>query len=222
MRTVAIAVRNETDFIDLYREDLAGGGVFIPEQYLGPVGSRVAVEIAFRRSEVQFNLTGMVRAYQPMAMHWREELRRKPGALIAFDWDEADCVARLLSHVRESSAAVQVRKDDGRQGISVEVDFSGQDQSVVHRAQVTNISSGGIFVRSRYPFRVGTRLQLKLREPNHAFSKSARGEVAWVSHSTENPGMGVRFVCLDRREQRDLRRAVGKLQSFLSSSSITE
>jgi type IV pilus assembly protein PilZ len=74
-------------------------------------------------------------------------------------------------------------------------------------ASITNISEMGIFVCTRDPLAVGTRLVLAFAPPSSpAFSLA--GEVAWINPLRDNgdnpnPGMGVRFVELqpDDRER---------------------
>lgn len=67
-------------------------------------------------------------------------------------------------------------------------------------ASITNISTLGIFIATRFPPPVGTVVSLRFTPPGEwAFELS--GEVAWVNpvhddRENINPGFGVRFMAL--------------------------
>jgi type IV pilus assembly protein PilZ len=75
-------------------------------------------------------------------------------------------------------------------------------------ASITNISELGIFVKTREPLQVGTRLTLRFAPPNSIEPFVLSGQVQWVNpvrllSENRNPGMGIRFVDLtpDDRER---------------------
>ncbi|MCA9597084.1 MAG: TIGR02266 family protein [Myxococcales bacterium] len=66
-------------------------------------------------------------------------------------------------------------------------------------ASITNISELGIFVSTREPLPVGTRLTLRFAPPGAREPFVLQGEVQWVNPvkvlaENLNPGMGVQFV----------------------------
>ena len=62
---------------------------------------------------------------------------------------------------------------------------------------VTNISHGGVFIRSKTPLPVGTRVNLKFSIILEDFETiEGEGEVVRVDQSAENAGMGVAFTRL--------------------------
>lgn len=71
-----------------------------------------------------------------------------------------------------------------------------------------NISQGGMFISTRNPLRLGTRIVLKVSLPDVELPLNIEGEVAWVSEydkkSKSNliPGMGVQFRNLDKQEKK--------------------
>ncbi len=74
-------------------------------------------------------------------------------------------------------------------------------------ANITNISALGIFVSSRQPLPLGTRVRMRFSPPGTMEPFALYGEVAWVNPvkllaPCKNPGMGIRFVDL-RREDRE-------------------
>lgn len=70
-------------------------------------------------------------------------------------------------------------------------------------ANITNISEVGIFVRTNEPLEVGTRVTLKFAPPGVTDALVLTGQVQWVNpirmlSSNPNPGMGIRFIDLNR------------------------
>lgn len=75
-------------------------------------------------------------------------------------------------------------------------------------ASIRNISEMGIFVLTREPLEIGTRLQLRFAPPGARAPFTLNGVVQWINpvrplSENRNPGMGVLFVDLtaDEREQ---------------------
>lgn len=67
---------------------------------------------------------------------------------------------------------------------------------------VSNISQGGVFIRSKNPLPQGTRVTLKFSVILDDLEEvSGEGEVVRVNHSPENSGMGVAFTRLDARSK---------------------
>lgn len=67
---------------------------------------------------------------------------------------------------------------------------------------VSNISQGGVFIRSKNPLPQGTRVQLKFSVILDDLEEVVgEGEVVRVNHSPENSGMGVAFTRLDARSK---------------------
>jgi uncharacterized protein (TIGR02266 family) len=63
---------------------------------------------------------------------------------------------------------------------------------------VSNISQGGVFIRSKNPLSVGTRVTLQFSVILDDFAEiCGEGEVVRVDRSPENTGMGVAFTRLD-------------------------
>jgi len=66
-------------------------------------------------------------------------------------------------------------------------------------ASITNISEMGIFVATRDPLEVGTRLTLRFAMPGEEEPFVLLGQVQWVNpirmlSDNPNPGMGIRFI----------------------------
>jgi len=75
-------------------------------------------------------------------------------------------------------------------------------------ASIANISELGIFVSTREPLQVGTRLRLRFAPPGARDPFVLFGQVQWINpvrmlSENRNPGMGIRFVdlTLDDRER---------------------
>ena len=80
-------------------------------------------------------------------------------------------------------------------------------------ASITNISELGIFVSTREPLEIGTELTLRFSPPGAREAFVLSGLVQWVNPirvlaDNLNPGMGVRFVNLNREDRRRIVRAI--------------
>lgn len=79
---------------------------------------------------------------------------------------------------------------------------------------VTNISRGGVFVRTEQPLRIGTRVRLVFSLPGMPFPFDLTGEVRWIQEraSREHPerGMGIAFEHIDERIQKRIQAFVEK------------
>lgn len=96
------------------------------------------------------------------------------------------------------------RREAERFDVEWAVDCETEDTFLF--ANITNISALGIFVASREPLPLGTRLTLRFVPPGGREPFVLRGEVQWVNPvrllaPSKNPGMGVRFVDLAREDR---------------------
>lgn len=76
---------------------------------------------------------------------------------------------------------------------------------------VSDLSSGGAFIRTEHPLEVGTQAQLKLRGPGLLFSLKLDGTVAWSRRSGET-GFGLSFRGDDLKTRERLARLLRRLQ----------
>ena len=94
--------------------------------------------------------------------------------------------------IEEHSAHVDLRQHN-RTAINQE--FNTIDEFIAE--YVTNISQGGVFIRSKNPLPVGTRVTLKFSVIVDDFETvEGEGEVVRVDNSPGNQGMGVAFTRL--------------------------
>ncbi|MDP3502874.1 MAG: TIGR02266 family protein [Myxococcales bacterium] len=83
-------------------------------------------------------------------------------------------------------------------GLLVKLKYSGVDEFAERYA--TNLSDGGMFIRSREPKPVGTELKFRVEIANGERVLQGTGVVRWVrspDDPTGAPGMGVQFETLD-------------------------
>lgn len=98
-------------------------------------------------------------------------------------------------HAREGHE----RRQSERVPVTWAVDYGSGDTFLY--SYITNISAMGIFIYSKDPLAVGTRLNLRFAPPGEEPFELI-GEVAWINPYREggenlNPGMGVRFIDLE-------------------------
>lgn len=61
-------------------------------------------------------------------------------------------------------------------------------------ARMNNISLGGVFISTPYPFSVGSIVKLSFTLPGNNNLIEAEGIVRWISNNINNPGMGIEFL----------------------------
>ncbi|MCX5868001.1 MAG: TIGR02266 family protein [Proteobacteria bacterium] len=92
--------------------------------------------------------------------------------------------------------------------ISIQLDVRYQSLEGFISDYSMNISQGGMFISTRNPLPLGTRVALKVGLPDAELPLNIEGEVVWVSEydkkSKSNliPGMGVQFRNLDEQEKK--------------------
>ena len=83
---------------------------------------------------------------------------------------------------------------------------------------VTNISKGGVFIRTKDPLKNGTRVNLRFSVILEDFETiEGEGQVVRVVNEGDDPGMGVAFISLTDRSRRVLARVIGEEPSMLGS-----
>ncbi len=108
---------------------------------------------------------------------------------------------------QDMNAAPVERRLIDRVLLDCEVDYGSDDTFLF--AQATNISALGIFLQTREPEPVGTRLNLRFSLSAQEAPLQAEGVVRWVNpyrpgdFDNINPGMGIEFTLLTdtQREQ---------------------
>jgi type IV pilus assembly protein PilZ len=104
--------------------------------------------------------------------------------------------AREAAHV---SSDARERRSFERIPVAWAVDYASGDTFLY--SYITNISAMGIFIYSKAPLPIGSKIGLRFAPPGEE-PFELEGQVAWVNPWHEggenlNPGMGVRFVNLE-------------------------
>lgn len=109
--------------------------------------------------------------------------------------------------------------------VDLEVDYGNEDNYLF--AYIRDISVTGIFVRTNTPEEPGTRLNVRFTPHGAPHPLELEGEVIWVNpyrpgHSDNlHPGMGIRFVALDKEQRQRLAEFV-KTFAYLSDPSESD
>jgi uncharacterized protein (TIGR02266 family) len=85
--------------------------------------------------------------------------------------------------------------------IPVDVEIDIHSESNFFTGFAANISSGGLFVATHTPAKIGERVVVKFALPSHPEEMEAEGIVRWIRdfnplHPDIHPGMGLQFVDL--------------------------
>jgi type IV pilus assembly protein PilZ len=94
-------------------------------------------------------------------------------------------------------ASASNRRQHDRIDVSWDVDCETEDTFLY--ASIRNVSELGIFVLTREPLEVGTRIMLRFSPPGSDEPFDLQGTVQWVNpvrvlSDNRNPGMGILFV----------------------------
>jgi len=114
-----------------------------------------------------------------------------------------------MANQDDSEKSGRDRRDWQRVLVDLEVDYGNADNFLF--AYISDISETGIFIRTNSPEAPGTRLNLRfMPDDGNRQMLQLEGEVIWVNNlrpkspDNLNPGMGVKFVSLDRESRHRL------------------
>jgi type IV pilus assembly protein PilZ len=110
------------------------------------------------------------------------------------------------------------KRRHARAPLRARVDFELVSEETFLFEYASNVSRGGIFLATRNPLPVGTRLVLRFALPDELATRTIRvaGQVIWVNPYVEggqnlNPGMGVEFLDLSHEDQEAISRIVRRI-----------
>jgi uncharacterized protein (TIGR02266 family) len=77
--------------------------------------------------------------------------------------------------------------------------------------RIRNVSLGGVFIETRYPFPVGAMVEFEFQLPGHAATYQAKGIVRWANDGTipdQAIGMGIEFIEVAQKTREVIEHAV--------------
>ncbi|MCY1041759.1 TIGR02266 family protein [Corallococcus sp. bb12-1] len=91
-----------------------------------------------------------------------------------------------------------------------------EGENVTLYARISNLSEGGLFLRTSTPLAKGSRAQVRLSQETDAALR-AEATVVWLRGGEQPvgrpPGMGLRFEALDANALASLRRIISQQQT---------
>ncbi|RKH63380.1 TIGR02266 family protein [Corallococcus aberystwythensis] len=94
-----------------------------------------------------------------------------------------------------------------------------EGENVTLFARISNLSEGGLFLRTSTPLAAGTRTQVRLTKQATDTQLQAQATVVWLRQEEQPagrpPGMGLRFEALDADALTSLRRIISQQQTPL-------
>jgi type IV pilus assembly protein PilZ len=90
--------------------------------------------------------------------------------------------------------------------VSLKVEIGIHTETNFYTGFAMNISTGGLFVATHVPAKVGEIIPLSFSLPNHATPVEAKAEVCWYReynplYPETHPGMGLKFIGLTPEEE---------------------
>lgn len=112
------------------------------------------------------------------------------------------------------------RRESERVDVAWDVDCETEDTFLY--ASIRNVSELGIFVQTREPLEVGTRVLLRFSPPGSGAGFALQGAVQWINPvrvvDNKNPGMGILFVDITPEDRERLVHAVHTIAYVRDSS----
>lgn len=107
----------------------------------------------------------------------------------------------------------QERRQDGREDLLLKVEYGNANDLLAD--YLTDLSQGGIFIRTTAPFEIGSRLAFKLSFPGILAPLDLHGIVRWKREEgpTGSVGVGVEFEFDDDQQRQLISALVGKLRA---------
>lgn len=98
----------------------------------------------------------------------------------------------------------------------IEVNFKDSESFV--KAYMTNVGSGGIFLKTDEPFELNQNVIVKFSLPDYKEPITAEGKVVWVNPKggkslSHPPGMGIKFIQMSPEDKQRLDEYVAKVLS---------
>lgn len=108
------------------------------------------------------------------------------------------------------------RRTEPRLDVTVKVDYSAKE--MFNSNYVTNLSKGGVFIKTDEPLPIHSEIHLTFRLPESNVTIKATGKVVWtfdIKRGTGHvvPGMGIRFIDLSPDDRRTIEQYVQNLTS---------
>lgn len=164
------------------------GGLWVEGACPGVVGQQLELEVVVQHPVRRFRVSGRV-AWARRAQHGK--LPRAWGLDFAPD-DQA--VARLLAFARSELSAEALRHE-ARLTVALPVRLThGHEKRVEY---LSDLSTGGAFVRTFALLEPGELVTLRLRPPGSLFSLTLEARVAWARPSGPDTGLGLEFIDFD-------------------------
>lgn len=104
------------------------------------------------------------------------------------------------------------KRQHNRVPVQLRVRFPQEDLQAFSEAQATNLSHGGMFIKTPQPKPPGTLLDFEIQLKDGQRILKGRGEVAWMRPAGEQqtPGMGMKFLSLDESSLELVRQIVAE------------
>jgi len=116
---------------------------------------------------------------------------------------------KMVNRVVEFSSRTDMR-------IQKTLSLTYKDDQAFVSAYASNISTGGLFVKTEKPLRLGDQFMLRLQLPSLHEPLRVSCEVAWVRGATEATakqpaGMGLKFIEMSKGDRETLKNYLGKV-----------
>ena len=103
------------------------------------------------------------------------------------------------------------RRKHKRVNVNIEVQYSSEHSFASD--WITNISKGGMFIRTDHPLPPGTKLKISFSLPNRKLPIQVEGVVRWIAPREKGilPGMGVEITKISEEDKMFLEKFIDEV-----------
>lgn len=197
--------RNREELEARYLADFDNGGLFYPTRKNVAVGASVVVDIRMPQLGDHLLIRGVVASSGKLPHHSRS------GVKIEFLPQEKGKNEHLLQILGGEEIPSAQRKHR-RIPSNMSVEWRVPNEPEQHTSLAGDIGQGGMFIQTERVKPIGTQVLVELTPPGGTSPQTLEARVAWISPSTDCPGIGVQFKCRDVIGKRRIRELVKRIR----------
>jgi len=111
-----------------------------------------------------------------------------------------------MGGVQPEPRLVESRRRFARIALTAQVKVTFEGVADRRRLLLDNLSQGGLFIRTKNPKPIGTKLNFEFSVRDGAGTIQGSGIVRWIeTDPSRAPGMGIQFTMLNEEGKRELR-----------------
>ncbi|MBL4634181.1 MAG: PilZ domain-containing protein [Kofleriaceae bacterium] len=204
MEILKVRFRTDTEFHELYQDDLPVGGFFCPTTQSFTPGQKVVVEISAPCLPNKVLVRGYVRSWRPAL----PRLRVRAGAIVGFSADEVD-KKNFLEGIISGKVQGAPKRKYSRLPVELPVQYRIKDCVEQVDCHLSEISVGGATLATKTCLDLESEVILEIVPPGSVTALSISGRAIY---HLDNGSTGLKFIYRDAGGTRRLKELVRRLR----------